>query len=189
MSSNDEQQQHILIIGGGIAGKALSLFLHKASLHPLSIRKFTSTIYEAYPKTEKIYLGGGLGLAPNGIAVLASLGLDEQVRQRGGICRRSTFWTEGGTELARWEHDSQGQFGEAMYGLMRSTIYDILSEELDSRGLRIEFEKRVWKVEERGEKVWVEFTDGTTAEGDLLIGADGIDNFHSPLRPPLLPFI
>lgn len=170
MSSDSK---HVLIIGGGIAGKALSLFLHKAFTHPLSVRKFTSTIYEAYPKSEKIYLGGGLGLAPNGIAVLASLGLDEQVRLRGGVCRRSIFWTEGGSELARWEHNSGGQFGEAMYGMMRSTVYDILSEELDKRGLTIEFEKRVLKVEERGEKVWVEFTDGTTAEGDYLIGCDG----------------
>jgi 2-polyprenyl-6-methoxyphenol hydroxylase-like FAD-dependent oxidoreductase len=171
-------EQHILIIGGGIAGKALSLFLDKARSHPLSIRNFTSTIYEAYPKSEKLYLGGGLGLAPNGIAVLASLGLDEQVRQRSGICRQSNFWTERGTLLGKWEHDRGQQFGEGMYGMMRSTLYDILSEELERRGLRIEFEKRVCKVEERGEKVWVEFTDGTTAEGDYLIGADGM------LTPP-----
>ena len=169
--------KHILIIGGGIAGKALSLFLHKASTHPLSIRNFTSTISEAYPKSEKIYLGGGLGLAPNGVAVLASLGLDEQVMARGGVCRKSIFWTEGGTEIARWEHDTDGEFGGAMYGMMRSTVYDILSEEMDSRGLRIEYEKRLCKVEDKGEKVWVEFTDGTTAEGDYLIGCDGISPF------------
>jgi len=64
--------------------------------------------------------------------------------------------------------------------MMRSTLYDVLSEELERRGLRIEFEKRVCKVEERGEKVWVEFADGTTAEGDYLIGADGILTLPPP---------
>lgn len=168
-----QDTKNILIIGGGIAGKALSLFLHKASTDALSIRNFTSTVYEAYPKSEKIYIGGGLGLAPNGVAVLASLGLDEQVKKRAGVCRRSFFWTEGGMEIARWEHDTDGQIGGAMYGMMRCTLYDILSEEMDSRGLNIEYEKRVCKVEERGEMVWVEFTDGTTAQGDYLIGCDG----------------
>ena len=124
--STDKSTKQILIIGGGVAGNALSLFLHKASTHPLSKRQFTSTIYEAYPRSEKVYIGGGLGLAPNGVAVLASLGLNEQVKKRAGVAKHSLFWSEGGTQLGRWSHDG---FGEYMYGMMRSTLYDILQEE------------------------------------------------------------
>jgi 2-polyprenyl-6-methoxyphenol hydroxylase-like FAD-dependent oxidoreductase len=171
--TSKSSSKHILIIGGGIAGKALSLFLHKASTHPLSVNSFTSTIYESYPKSEKIYLGGGLGLAPNGVAVLESLGLGDQVRKRGGIARQSKFWTEGGTELAHWDHDRTGQFGESMYGMLRATIYDILSDELDKKGLKIEYRKKAVKVEEKGDKVFVDFDDGTTGEGDYLIACDG----------------
>jgi 2-polyprenyl-6-methoxyphenol hydroxylase-like FAD-dependent oxidoreductase len=168
--SSDKSTKHILIIGGGVAGNALALFLHKASIDPLSLRQFTCAVYEAYPRSEKIYIGGGLGLAPNGVAVLASLGLDEQVKKRAGIAKFSSFWTEGGTQLGHWNQDG---FGEHMYGMMRSTLYDILNEEMEKKKLKIEYQKRVVKVEGRGEKVFVEFADGSTAEGDYLVACDG----------------
>jgi 2-polyprenyl-6-methoxyphenol hydroxylase-like FAD-dependent oxidoreductase len=169
--SAEKPTKHIIIIGGGVAGNALALFLHKASTHPLSIRHFTSTIYEAYPRSEKVYIGGGLGLAPNGVAVLAELGLDEEVKKRTGVAKRSSFWSEAGTPLGQWNHDG---FGEYMYGMKRSTLYDILNEEMDRKGLKIEYQKKAVKVEERGDKIFVEFADGTTAEGDYLVACDGI---------------
>jgi 2-polyprenyl-6-methoxyphenol hydroxylase-like FAD-dependent oxidoreductase len=169
--STDKSTKHILIIGGGVAGNALALFLHKASAHPLSKQQFTSTVYEAYPRSEKIYLGAGLGLAPNGVAVLASLGLDEQIKKRSGVAKQSLFWSEGGTQLGHWNHDD---FGEYMYGMMRSTLYDVLQEEMGRKGLNIEYKKRVVKVEERQDKVVVEFADGATAQGDYLVACDGI---------------
>jgi 2-polyprenyl-6-methoxyphenol hydroxylase-like FAD-dependent oxidoreductase len=60
-----------LIIGGGIAGRALSLFLKKAGI--------SSTVYEAYPYTQGV--GGGLNLAPNGMNVLDELGLARMSRR------------------------------------------------------------------------------------------------------------
>ena len=169
-TEQDKLTQHILIIGAGVAGNALALFLDKASSHPLSKRKFTFTIYEAYPRTEKVYIGGGLGLAPNGVAVLASLGLEEEVRKRGGVAKGSTFWTEAGTSMGHWSHEG---FGDYMYGMMRSTLYDIVTEELEKKGLRIEYQKRAVKIEEKGDKVYVDFADGSSAQGDYLIACDG----------------
>ena len=169
--TSDKRTAHILIIGGGVAGNALALFLHKALSHPLSTRSFTCSIYEAYPPSEKVYLGGGLGLASNGVAVLASLGLDDQIKKRTGVAKFSNFFTEGGQQLGRWSHEG---FGEYMYGMMRSTLYDILSAELERKGMKIEYKKRVVKVEEKNDMVNVEFEDGTSAQGDYLIGCDGI---------------
>lgn len=169
--SSDRPTQHILIIGGGVAGNALALFLQKALSHPLSTRNFTCSIYEAYPHSEKIYLGGGLGLAPNGIAVLASLGLDEEIKKRTGVVKFSTFYTEGGGQLGRWKHEG---YGDYMYGMMRSTLYDILREELERKGMKIQYKKRVVKVEEKDDMVHVEFEDGTIAQGDYLVACDGI---------------
>jgi 2-polyprenyl-6-methoxyphenol hydroxylase-like FAD-dependent oxidoreductase len=169
--SQDSSQKHILIIGGGVAGNALALFLLKAATHPLSTRTFTFAIYEAYPRSEKIYLGGGLGLAPNGVVILSSLGLQDQVKNRGGVVKHSYFWTEGGTRLGQWNHEG---FGDYMYGMMRSTLYDIINEELEKRGVSIEYKKRAVKIQERGEKVFVEFADGSSALGDYIIGCDGI---------------
>jgi 2-polyprenyl-6-methoxyphenol hydroxylase-like FAD-dependent oxidoreductase len=171
MTTSTEKNKHILIIGGGIAGKALALFLHKASTHPLSRNKFTCVIYEAYPPSEKIYIGGGLGLAPNGVAVLADLGLEDQIKKRTGLAKASRFLTEAGTQLGKWKHE--GLCGTDMYGMMRSTLYDILSEELDAKGLKIEYKKRASKIEEKDNKVVVQFEDGSVADGDYIIGTDG----------------
>ena len=170
-SEQDKAAQHILIIGAGVAGNALALFLNKANSSPLSKRKFTCTVYEAYPRTEKVYIGGGLGLAPNGVAVLADLGLEEQVTKRGGVAKGSTFWTEKGSVIGHWSHEG---FGNYMYGMMRSTLYDIVKEEMEKKGLSIEYKKRAVKVEERGDEVYVEFADGSSAQGAYLIACDGI---------------
>jgi len=177
-SQQDNTTQHILIVGAGVAGNALALFLDKAASHPLSKRKFTCTVYEAYPRSEKVYIGGGLGLAPNGVAILASLGLEKQVHERGGLAKGSTFWTEAGTQIGHWSHEG---FGDYMYGMMRSTIYDIVSEELNKKGLSIAYEMRVVKAEERGDKVYVEFADGSSAQGDYLIACDGISSVETRL--------
>jgi 2-polyprenyl-6-methoxyphenol hydroxylase-like FAD-dependent oxidoreductase len=77
--------------------------------------------------------------------------------------------------LASWSDDGDGEptYGEDMWAMMRSTLYDILSNDLEKKALAIEYGKRVVNVEERGDKVVVEFEDGSTAEGDYLIGADG----------------
>jgi 2-polyprenyl-6-methoxyphenol hydroxylase-like FAD-dependent oxidoreductase len=160
----------MLIIGGGVAGNALALFLLKASQHPLTARPFTCSVYEAYPRSEKVYIGGGLGLAPNGIAVLASLGLDDEIKKRTGVAKFSTFFAEGGRVLAR---AGNGGYGEYMYGMMRSTLYDIVREDLKRKGIEIQYNKRVVKVEEKDDLVHVEFEDGTSAQGDYLVGCDG----------------
>ncbi|MGH6869303.1 MAG: FAD-dependent oxidoreductase, partial [Methylocella sp.] len=64
---------HALIIGGGVAGPALALFLKKAGI--------SSSLFEAYPFVEGA--GGGLALAPNGMRVLAALALAEIVKAKG----------------------------------------------------------------------------------------------------------
>ena len=164
-------RKHILIIGGGVAGNALALFLHKANSHPLSVRKFTFALYEAYPQSEKEYVGGGLGLSPNGIAVLASLGLDKKLAERAGLAKCSSFWTDGGWQLGQWNHGGKADYD--MYGLLRTTLYDVLREELERVGLGIHYEKRAVKVVENDDQVFVEFQDRTSAQGDYLIACDG----------------
>ena len=60
-----------LVIGGGIAGPVVAAALLKAGIQ--------ATVYEAYPTlTEGI--GGGLALAPNGLAALGVIGADDAVR-------------------------------------------------------------------------------------------------------------
>jgi len=69
-----------LIIGGGIAGPVTGIFLNKA----VSTRK----CFEAWPYSTGI--GGGLQIAPNGMHVLAEIGLADDMIRQGSIADPST---------------------------------------------------------------------------------------------------
>ena len=59
-----------MIIGGGIAGPVTAMALQRAGIE--------ATVYEGYA-TATDGVGGMLGLAPNGLDALATVGLDEVV--------------------------------------------------------------------------------------------------------------
>lgn len=61
---------HVLIIGGGVGGLALALFLKKAHI--------SCTVYEAGPYKEEA--GSGLNIAPNGMNILGALGLANELK-------------------------------------------------------------------------------------------------------------
>ena len=67
------QTRRALIIGGGIAGPAVSLFLQRGGIEPL--------IFEAYPRPATI--GGGFQIAPNGMRVLRALNLADRIAAAG----------------------------------------------------------------------------------------------------------
>jgi 2-polyprenyl-6-methoxyphenol hydroxylase-like FAD-dependent oxidoreductase len=72
-----------LIVGGGIAGPAVALFLQRGGIEPL--------IFEAY--SEPATIGGGFQIAPNGMRVMRALGLADQVASAGALPASSCFET------------------------------------------------------------------------------------------------
>src|ERR1700722_569639 len=78
-----------LVIGGGVAGPALALFLKRAGIEPL--------VFEAYPRTEDV--GGGFQIAPNGPRVLADLGLAEALLREGSPSGDMAFRNHRGRDI------------------------------------------------------------------------------------------
>src|SRR6516164_4108023 len=76
-----DSPRRALVIGGGIAGPAVALFLARAGIEPV--------VLEAYPPSEDV--GGGLQIAPNGLRVLAELGLAEALLAQGHPCADMAF--------------------------------------------------------------------------------------------------
>ena len=70
-----------LIIGGGIAGPVTAIFLKKAGID--------AEVFEAWPYSTGI--GGGLQIAPNGMHVLAEIGLADEMIRRGSVARILRF--------------------------------------------------------------------------------------------------
>jgi 2-polyprenyl-6-methoxyphenol hydroxylase-like FAD-dependent oxidoreductase len=168
-----DKSLRVLIIGGGVAGPALALFLKKAGIE--------STLFEAHPLTGGV--GGGFGLAPNALKVLATLGLAEGLKRRSTIITRFAFRNARGSRLAHIPID-QASTVQPMLAMSRALLFESLAGELQTQQIDAFYEKRLTRVEEEADRVVAHFEDGTSAGGDVLIGADGV---RSNVRRYLLP--
>ncbi|WP_433440020.1 FAD-dependent oxidoreductase [Nonomuraea sp. CA-141351] len=164
-----------LVIGGGIAGPVLALALRRAGIE--------ATVYEAYAGPAE-GVGSVLTIAPNGFAALAITGADATVRKVGQPTRRMVVANGRGRRLG----ELPGLPGlEASQTMWRSDLYGPLHDHATANGVRIVYGKRLIGAEETPGGVTARFADGSTASGDILIGADGIRSTVRTLIDPGAP--
>jgi len=164
-----------LIIGAGIAGPVTAILLRRAGID--------AQIYEAWPYSTGI--GGGLQIAPNGMHVMEELGLAGELIRRGSVAESFDFCSQGGRKLGSINRDMEKRFGQPAVNVCRATLNEILIGKAWSSSAELYFEKRLIRIEDRGDQPIVAyFADGTSAEGDFLIGADGV---HSAVRRHVVP--
>lgn len=165
----------ILVIGGGIAGTATALALHKAG--------FDVAVHEAHPDTAED-IGAFLTLASNGMRALAQLDATDAVTALGFPLRSMRVLDGQGGEMA---HVPLGEADDASlrYGcLRRGELNAALQAEVFRRGIELSHGARLVSVENGPSNVTVRFADGGVATGDLLIGADGL---NSAVRQAIAP--
>ena len=146
-----------LIIGGGVAGPAAAMALQRTGVQ--------ATVFEA-SDTPRDDAGAFLNLAPNGLHVLANLGLGSSIDGLGFVNDRLIFYNDAGRALA--------EVSVGGITAMRGALSRRLRETAVAQGVSVEFGKRLTAIARRGDGVVATFEDGTEAVGDLLIGADGI---------------
>ncbi|MBN4668551.1 FAD-dependent monooxygenase, partial [Pandoraea nosoerga] len=100
-----------LIIGAGIAGPVTAMFLTRAGIE--------AELYEAWPYSTGI--GGGLQIAPNGMHVLAELGLADELIRNGSIAESFDFYSQGGKKLGSLNQNMQQRFGQPAVNMCRAT--------------------------------------------------------------------
>jgi 2-polyprenyl-6-methoxyphenol hydroxylase-like FAD-dependent oxidoreductase len=164
-----------LIIGAGIAGPVAAIFLKKTGID--------AQVFEAWPYSTGI--GGGLQIAPNGMHVLAEVGLAEEMISRGSIAESFDFHSQSGGRLGSINQNMKQRFGQPAVNMRRATLNEAIVNKAWCENVELAFEKRLVRIEDRADQpVVAHFADGTSAEGDFLIGADGV---HSAVRTHVLP--
>ncbi|KPI20498.1 monooxygenase FAD-binding protein [Actinobacteria bacterium OK074] len=157
----------ILVIGGGTAGTATALALHKAGLD--------TAVYEAHPDSAED-LGAFLTLASNGMRALAQFDASPAVTALGFPLTSMRVLDHTGAELAHAPLGAAGDPHLRFRCLRRGDLAAGLQHEAVRRGLALRHGTRLTAVEDGPDGVTAHFTDGSTATGDLLIGADGLSS-------------
>jgi 2-polyprenyl-6-methoxyphenol hydroxylase-like FAD-dependent oxidoreductase len=162
-----------LVIGGGVAGPVAALALRRAGIE--------ATVYEAYPSTAD-GIGGSLALAPNGQAALHLVGAHDPVVDAAIPISRSVM-SFGGRRV-----ELPALAGVPPLRLIdRSRLHGVLHDVATEHGITIEHGRRLTGAEETPHGVTARFADGTTAEADILVGADGIHSIVRTLIDPNAP--
>ena len=167
-----------LIVGAGIGGLSAGIALRRAGWN---VRLFERA---ASPRE----LGFGLGLAPNAMAALAQLGLADVVAERGfsPSSARGEIRRTDGTILKRAEVPPADALGGRFVIALRPAIHGALLEAIGIDAVTISSEATA--VTQTSGGVTLHLAGGGSAEGHLLIGADGIGSvirraLH-PAEPP-----
>jgi FAD-dependent urate hydroxylase len=164
------QTRTAMVIGGGIAGPAVALALHKAGITPV--------VYEAHPGSAD-GTGAFLTVASNGIGALAVLDADRPVTDAGFPTPWITLRSGTGKYLGRTPTGQAAPGGAASHTIKRADLYRALHDQALARGIGIEHGKRLSTAQDTANAVRAAFTDGSTASADVLVGCDGI---HSAVR-------
>ena len=149
----------ILIIGAGITGLTLAALLERQGM-----------VAEVVEKAEDwSQLGYGITVMPAGLKIARKLQLIQKLRDFGSSANTFHFLSPSG-DIIREVKLKTG--GVDSITLSRNDLHSSILEKLTSTVIRMG--TQVINIEETGSAVQVTFSDGTTVEYGLVIGADGL---------------
>ena len=167
-----------LVVGAGIGGLAAAVALRRAGWH---VRVFERA---ASPRE----LGFAVLLAPNAMHALGELGLGDAVRHGGFVATSGEMRRPDGTVLRRFDVASVRMLlDEDTVCILRPVLHGAL---LDAVGLSsIDLESAASGFVTHPDGVHLKLADGRSAEGQILVGADGVASamrtqLHPAERPP-----
>ncbi|WP_077191698.1 FAD-dependent monooxygenase [Streptomyces lydicus] len=166
----------VLIAGGGVAGQALAFWLTRGG-HRV-------TVAERFPALRAT--GAQVDLRGQGIEAVRRMGLLDDVRGKLVDEKGVAFVDAHGKAKATIMANTSGQGRQTLtseYEIMRGDLVRILNEATRHDAAYV-FGKSVDGFEQDEHKVVAHFSDGSSGEFDLMVGADGQG---SRIRRAILP--
>jgi 5-methylphenazine-1-carboxylate 1-monooxygenase len=164
----------IAIIGGGIAGLALAIGLHRRGL--------VSRVYEAAPEVREI--GVGITLLPHAMREISGLGLKDAIRAAGIETATSEFYNRFGQKLYSEPRGLAAGYDLPEVAINRGRLHAILYREAVARlgQERILANRALIDLEQDDAGVTLRFRDTTTGvslpplRSEVAIGCDGVNS-------------
>ena len=158
---------HIAVIGAGLGGATAAALLQRQG--------FQVRLYEQARSFERI--GAGIHVSANVMKVLHHLDAEHRLSQLGihPDAFTSREWNTGEVlfELPLGNTGRQ-KYGASYITVHRHDLHLALLEKVQPG--TIEFDKRLTAVKSDGAGARLSFADGSSAEADLVIGADGVNS-------------
>jgi 6-hydroxynicotinate 3-monooxygenase len=161
------RKTRIAVIGGGLGGATASAWLQREG--------FTVLVYEQAQSFERI--GAGIHVSANVMKVLRRLGAERRLSKIG--IHPDTFtsrkWDTGDIlfELPLAEIGER-KYGASYITVHRHDLHAAILEKVEPG--TIAFGKRLVGVKQDLDVVQMSFADGSDAEANLVIGADGVNS-------------
>ena len=165
---------NILVIGGGIGGLTAAIALREKNHRVTVIEKDPDwTVY-----------GVGIIQQSNVIRAMAELDLLDDYLAAGVPFNTIAIHMPDGTKVADIPAPRLNKNYPANIGIARPALHKVLGDRTMASGADIRLGMTAQSIEDTGDAVRVIFSDGTMADYDIVIGADGV---YSETRVTVLP--
>jgi 2-polyprenyl-6-methoxyphenol hydroxylase-like FAD-dependent oxidoreductase len=164
----------VLVVGGGVAGMSCAIQLRRAGI--------AVELIDIDPNW-RVY-GAGITITGPTLRALRTLGVLEAVVAQGATWSGARLHDQSGTLLQEMPIPPLTDDLPATGGIMRPVLHNILSTRTLQLGTEVRLGLTVAQIDQHGEQVTVQLSDGSHSRYDLVIGADGI---FSRMREHLFP--
>ncbi|MEX0970664.1 MAG: FAD-dependent monooxygenase [Paracoccaceae bacterium] len=157
--------KNLAVIGGGIGGVAAALALAQ--------RGANVQLFEQAAALGEV--GAGLQISPNGVAVLAALGLKDSAASRASAPDTAELRNAAGARVATILLGAQAEarYGQPYWQFHRADLLDVLAKAAGEAGVQMHFGHAAQAgpdgIVHRG---------GATQQFDAIIAADGVHSIH-----------
>jgi 2-polyprenyl-6-methoxyphenol hydroxylase-like FAD-dependent oxidoreductase len=164
--------ENVLVVGAGIGGLAAAAALGQRGVDVDVVEiKPDSTVY-----------GVGINQPANSLRALEKIGVLDQILEVGVVYDGYTFNDHHNNPIVAIESQLGDERIPPNCALPRRELSRILIGAAEAAGVATRYGTTVAELNDRGDGIGVTFSDGSSADYDLVVGFDGI---KSPLRKRL----